>query len=78
MPRRPNIVLVHGAWAEGYQVTAPQFGREADGAGDETVLLLNPRLESLFAWDTIWTHLAQTARLVAVDLPGFGQVRTQG
>ena len=24
-------------------------------------------------WDTIWTRLAQTARLVAIDLPGFGQ-----
>jgi len=46
---------------------------EADGPGDETVLLLNPWPESLFAWDTIWTRLAQTARLVAIDLPGFGQ-----
>lgn len=46
---------------------------EAEGAGDETVLLLNPWPESLFAWDTIWARLAQTARLVAIDLPGFGQ-----
>ena len=46
---------------------------ETDGAGSETVLLLNPWPESLFAWDTIWTRLAETARLVAIDLPGFGQ-----
>src|ERR1700759_3061847 len=46
---------------------------EADGPPDETVLLLNPWPESLFAWETIWTRLAQTARLVAIDLPGFGQ-----
>src|SRR6185312_13201172 len=46
---------------------------EADGARDETILLLNPWPESLFAWDTIWTRLAETARLVAIDLPGFGQ-----
>lgn len=46
---------------------------EADGPEDETVLLLNPWPESLFAWDTIWSHLAETARLVAIDLPGFGQ-----
>jgi pimeloyl-ACP methyl ester carboxylesterase len=46
---------------------------EADGAGGETVLLLNPWPESLFAWDTIWTRLAEFARLVAIDLPGFGQ-----
>ena len=25
MDTRPNIVLVHGAWADGYHVTAPQF-----------------------------------------------------
>jgi pimeloyl-ACP methyl ester carboxylesterase len=57
--------------------------READGlviryaeterVSDETVLLLNPWPESLFAWDTIWSALAETARLVAIDLPGFGQ-----
>src|SRR6266550_3851881 len=46
---------------------------EADGGGNETVLLLNPWPESLFAWDTIWSRLAETARLVAIDLPGFGQ-----
>src|ERR1700742_1323757 len=45
---------------------------EADDASGETVLLLNPWPESLFAWDTIWSRLARTARLVAIDLPGFG------
>ena len=45
---------------------------EAEEGGNETVLLLNPWPESLFAWDTIWSRLAQTARLVAIDLPGFG------
>jgi pimeloyl-ACP methyl ester carboxylesterase len=40
---------------------------EADELGDETVLFLNPWPESLFAWDTIWSRLAQTARLVAID-----------
>jgi pimeloyl-ACP methyl ester carboxylesterase len=46
---------------------------DSEGGGDETVLLLNPWPESLFAWETIWSRLAQTARLVAIDLPGFGQ-----
>jgi pimeloyl-ACP methyl ester carboxylesterase len=46
---------------------------ESEGAADETILLLNPWPESLFAWNTIWSRLAQTARLVAIDLPGFGQ-----
>jgi pimeloyl-ACP methyl ester carboxylesterase len=46
---------------------------ESDVAGDETVLLLNPWPESLLAWETIWPHLAETVRLVAIDLPGFGK-----
>src|SRR5271168_71276 len=46
---------------------------ETEGGGDETVLLLNPWPESLFAWNTIWSRLAENARLIAIDLPGFGQ-----
>jgi pimeloyl-ACP methyl ester carboxylesterase len=46
---------------------------EIEGVEGETVLLLNPWPESLFAWNTIWSSLARTARLVAIDLPGFGQ-----
>jgi pimeloyl-ACP methyl ester carboxylesterase len=46
---------------------------ETDGGGAATVLLVNPWPESLFAWDTIWERLAETARLVAIDLPGFGR-----
>ncbi len=45
-----------------------------DSGGDaaETVLLLHPWPESLFAWETIWPLLVDHARLVAIDLPGFG------
>jgi pimeloyl-ACP methyl ester carboxylesterase len=46
---------------------------ETEGAADRTVLMLNPWPESLFAWNTIWPRLAETSRLVAADLPGFGQ-----
>jgi len=46
---------------------------ETKGGSHETVLLLNPWPESLFAWNTIWPRLAENARLVAIDLPGFGQ-----
>jgi pimeloyl-ACP methyl ester carboxylesterase len=46
---------------------------EAGEASDETVLLVNPWPESLFAWETIWSRLSQAARLVAIDLPGFGR-----
>jgi pimeloyl-ACP methyl ester carboxylesterase len=46
---------------------------ESEGVAGETVLLLNPWPESLFAWNSIWSSLARTARLIAIDLPGFGQ-----
>ncbi|MFE9189504.1 alpha/beta fold hydrolase [Micromonospora sp. NPDC007208] len=38
----------------------------------EHALLLNPWPESLFAFEPIWTRLAEHAHLVAIDLPGFG------
>jgi len=50
---------------------------ETEGVGDDTVLLLNPWPESLFAWNTIWSRLAESARLIAIDLPGFGQSERQ-
>jgi pimeloyl-ACP methyl ester carboxylesterase len=46
---------------------------ESVGDADATILLLNPWPESLFAWQTIWSRLAEIGRLVAIDLPGFGQ-----
>ena len=46
---------------------------ESEGVADETVLLLSPWPESLFAWNTIWSRLAENARLIAIDLPGFDQ-----
>ena len=39
---------------------------------DVDALLLCPWPESLFAYEQVWTRLAQHAHLVAVDLPGFG------
>src|SRR4029434_10779167 len=38
----------------------------------EHALLLCPWPESLYAFDQIWSRLAEHAHLVAVDLPGFG------
>jgi pimeloyl-ACP methyl ester carboxylesterase len=42
-------------------------------AGAETVLLLSPWPESLYAFWPMWPELAQRFSLIAVDLPGFGQ-----
>jgi pimeloyl-ACP methyl ester carboxylesterase len=57
--------------------------READGlqvryaetepVDGSTVLLLNPWPESLYAWEALWPRLSKRARLVAIDLPGFGK-----
>jgi pimeloyl-ACP methyl ester carboxylesterase len=46
---------------------------EATPTADRTVLLLNPWPESLYAWEALWPRLSEQARLMAVDLPGFGQ-----
>ena len=36
-------------------------------------LLLNPWPESLYAFEPIWSRLAEHTHLVAIDLPGFGR-----
>jgi pimeloyl-ACP methyl ester carboxylesterase len=49
--------------------------RFADSGGprEATVLLTSPWPESLFAFAPIWDTLVAHARLVALDLPGFGR-----
>ncbi len=46
---------------------------EQPNPGKDTILLLSPWPESIYAWWPIWPHLANDYSLVAVDLPGFGQ-----
>ncbi len=46
---------------------------ETEAVDGPTVLLLNPWPESLYAWEALWAKLSARARLVAIDLPGFGQ-----
>jgi pimeloyl-ACP methyl ester carboxylesterase len=47
--------------------------RYADSGADGPIILLtSPWPESLFAFRRVWPALARTARLVAIDLPGFG------
>ncbi len=48
---------------------------ESDAAGDETVLLLNPWPESLFAWETIWPRLAETGPAGRHRSAGLWQIR---
>jgi len=48
--------------------------RYADSGGSHrsTFLLTSPWPESIYAFASVWTTLAQHARVFAVDLPGFG------
>jgi pimeloyl-ACP methyl ester carboxylesterase len=45
---------------------------ESEGRGQQA-LLLSPWPESLLAYEQVWVPLAEHARLVAIDLPGFGR-----
>src|SRR5262245_22945286 len=40
---------------------------------DADALLLSPWPESVFAYESMWSRLAETTHLVAIDLPGFGR-----
>ena len=40
---------------------------------DADALLFSPWPESVFAYESMWSRLAETTHLVAVDLPGFGR-----
>jgi pimeloyl-ACP methyl ester carboxylesterase len=40
---------------------------------DDYALLLSPWPESLYAFEPIWSRLAEHTHLVAIDLPGFGR-----
>lgn len=45
---------------------------DSDTPHDTTILLTSPWPESLYAFAPVWDTLAANARLVAIDLPGFG------
>ncbi|WUJ70219.1 alpha/beta hydrolase [Kribbella soli] len=53
--------------------------RYADTGGphDTTLLLTSPWPESIYAFSSVWSTLAEHARLFAIDLPGFGASDTR-
>jgi pimeloyl-ACP methyl ester carboxylesterase len=50
-----------------------RYLRSTGGAGATPVVMASPFPESLYAYDEIWSQLAEAAPLVALDLAGFGQ-----
>ena len=46
---------------------------DSDGPASQHLVLTSPWPESLHAFDPIWPRLSGIARLLAIDLPGFGR-----
>jgi pimeloyl-ACP methyl ester carboxylesterase len=46
---------------------------ESDSSASQRIVLTSPWPESLYAFERVWPRLARTARLLAIDLPGFGR-----
>jgi len=46
---------------------------DSDGPASQLIALTSPWPESLHAFDRMWPRLSGIARLVAIDLPGFGR-----
>jgi len=46
---------------------------DSDGSASQQLVLTSPWPESLRAFDRMWPRLAGIARLLAIDLPGFGR-----
>src|SRR3954463_10551459 len=45
---------------------------ESDHPRESTLLLTSPWPESVYSFASMWSQLAEHARLFAIDLPGFG------
>ena len=43
------------------------------GKGGESIILLSPWPESIFAFASVWDGLAKQFNVLAIDLPGFGR-----
>jgi pimeloyl-ACP methyl ester carboxylesterase len=46
---------------------------DSGGSASQHLVLTSPWPESLYAFDRMWPRLSGIARLLAIDLPGFGQ-----
>jgi pimeloyl-ACP methyl ester carboxylesterase len=46
---------------------------ESDSSASQYLVLTSPWPESLYAFDRMWPRLSGIARLLAIDLPGFGR-----
>jgi pimeloyl-ACP methyl ester carboxylesterase len=73
MAEHDALIQPEFATVDGLQIRYARSAPAGSGAGAETVLLLSPWPESLYAFWPMWPELARQFSLLAVDLPGFGQ-----
>jgi len=64
-----NVLKVGYRTVDGLQIRYA----DSDGSASQHLVLTSPWPESLHAFDRIWPRLSGVARLLAIDLPGFGR-----
>ncbi len=67
--RRPPVPPHTAEWLDAGGVSVRSV---RDGTGETTLLLLHGYGESLTTWRAVFDRLASRARVIAIDLPGFG------
>jgi pimeloyl-ACP methyl ester carboxylesterase len=79
---RRDIVMINRPARPLSEIAAGPTFRTIDGLSirfieseprEAHALLLSPWPESVFSYEPIWSRLAETTHLVAIDLPGFGR-----
>ena len=71
-PFRMQFRVIDGLTVR-FAQSQPTQSQPTQSKGQECALLLSPWPESLLAFEPVWSPLAEHARLVAIDLPGFGR-----
>jgi len=71
-PFRMQFRVIDGLTVR-FAQSQPTQSQSTQSKGQECALLLSPWPESLLAFEPVWSPLAEHARLVAIDLPGFGR-----
>lgn len=66
----PTPIKTQFRTIDGLQIRVAQNGNH--DRQQPTLLLTSPWPESVYAFEPMWTTLAEHARLYAIDLPGFG------
>ena len=72
-----TIPAVQYRTVDGLKIRYLDSDADSSAGKDTTILLTSPWPASLYSFSRMWDTLAEHARLVAIDLPGFGQSETR-